>query len=126
MSKHTNMSSEPTVSSEASVILDDWEEVYNSTDERHGQSREYYNQPGTFYQTYGNGGGKNGWGGYWVREGGTAVWEVAGNEFKYLENHILEYQPQKEMEGQVAQCRVFVPEGDKFPGPVDVDHSAVG
>ena len=118
------MSSEPTVSSEASVILDDWEEVYNSTDERHGQSREYYNQPGTFYQTYGNGGGKNGWGGYWVREGGTAVWEVAGDEFKYLENHILEYQPWRE--GRGGHCRVFVPEGDKFPGPVDVDHSAVG
>jgi len=84
-----------------------WEEVYNSTDERHGESREYLKQPGTFYQTYGNGGGKNGWGGYWVRHGGTAVWEVAGEEFKYLEGYSLEYQHQNWMKGKTARCRTI-------------------
>ena len=96
-------------SSVSSVPADDWEEVYNSTDEREGEPREHCGQPGTFFQTYGNGGGENGWGGYWVRDDTTAVWTVAGQVFKYLDNYVLEYQPQKQMEGQVAKCRVFVP-----------------
>ena len=104
MSNTMNMNPESCAESEPEI---EWDEVYNSTDERQGEPREYMNQSGTFYQTYGNGGGENGWGGYWVREG--RVWKVAGQEFKYLENHVLEYEPQKSMEGKVAQCRVFVP-----------------
>jgi hypothetical protein len=88
---------------------DEWEEVYNSTDERQGEPREHCGQPGTFYQTYGNGGGENGWGGYWVRKDTTAVWTVAGQVFKYLDNYILEYKPCDSMAGKVAKCRVYVP-----------------
>ena len=72
-----------------------WEDVYNSADDRYGEPRSYCdqpgNQPGTFYQTYGGGGGPGGWGGYWVREGGYAVWEVQGSKFTYLNNKSLEY-----------------------------------
>jgi len=113
MSKHTNMSSQSSVFPESSVPADkweEWEEVYNSTDERQGEPREHSGQPGTFYQTYGNGGGENGWGGYWVRKDTTAVWTVAGQVFKYLDNYILEYKPKDRMRGNfVARCRVYVP-----------------
>ena len=71
-----------------------WEEIYNSTedmpDNMPGVSREYSGQPGTFYQTYGNGGGPGGSGGYWVREGGRAVWMVEGNKFSFIAGAILE------------------------------------
>jgi len=67
-----------------------WEQIYNYTDDVSGEPRSYCDQPGTFYQTYGNGGGPGGWGGYWVREGGQAVWEVEGSTFTYLKGKILE------------------------------------
>ena len=82
-----------------------WEEVYNSSDWRNGTSRTYCDQPGTFYQTYGNGGGPGGWGGYWVRQGGRAVWEVAGSEFTYLEGSQLEVRPQDSYRGVCAAVR---------------------
>lgn len=82
---------------------DDWQMVYNGN----GRPREYCNQPGTFYQTYGNGGGKNGWGGYWVREDGEAVWEVAGQEFMYLPGCALEFQSENEMTGRIAAVRII-------------------
>jgi len=82
-----------------------WEEVYNSSDRRNGTSRTYCGQPGTFYQTYGNGGGPGGSGGYWVRQGGRAVWEVAGSEFTYLEGSQLEVRPQDSYRGVCAAVR---------------------
>jgi hypothetical protein len=82
-----------------------WEEVYNSSDKRNGTSRTYCDQPGTFYQTYGNGGGPGGWGGYWVRQGGRAVWEVAGSKFTYLEGCQLEVRPQDSFRGVCAAVR---------------------
>jgi hypothetical protein len=91
---------------------DDWDEVYNSTDERngvpreHGEPREKWGQPGTFYQTYGNGGGEGGWGGYWMREGGDAVWSVAGDKFTYKDGWTLLVRPQDSMRGQVAAVRL--------------------
>ena len=121
MSNASNMNSENTITSEPSVVLpskwdegdDGWHEVYNSTDKRQGEFREYSKQPGTFYQTYGNGGGEGGWGGYWVRQGGLAVWAVAGDVFTYLDNHVLEYRPQDSMAGEPAMCRVFIPDADE-------------
>jgi hypothetical protein len=64
-----------------------WKYVYNGSNEKPGEYREYLGQPGTFYQTYGNDG-------YWQREGVTAVWKVKGNKFKYLNNKSIEYQSQ--------------------------------
>lgn len=81
---------------------EDEEQVYNGN----GEPREYSNQPGTFYQTYGNGGGKNGWGGYWVRDGSQAVWEVAGQEFTYLEDKSLEFSPGDEMKGVIPTVKI--------------------
>lgn len=81
---------------------DGWETVYNGN----GTRRMYCEQPGTFYQTYGNGGGKNGWGGYWVREDGEAVWEVAGEEFTYLNGCYVDFQTENEMTGRIAMIRI--------------------
>lgn len=67
-----------------------WEEIYNKTGDMPGEPRDYSGQPGTFYQTYGNGGGPGGSGGYWVREGGRAVWMVKGNNFSFIAGAILE------------------------------------
>jgi len=72
-----------------------------------GEPRSYCDQPGTFYQTYGNGGGAGGWGGYWVREGGQAVWKVEGSEFTYLNAKILEYRHQDSMRGIPAAVRLL-------------------
>jgi hypothetical protein len=77
------------------VELVDMDEIYNSSNDKPGVPREYAGQPGTFYQTYGNGGGKNGWGGYWVRDGGKAVWNVEGQEFTYMNNHWLHVKDSK-------------------------------
>jgi hypothetical protein len=91
-----------------------WEEVYNSTDIMNGVAREYCGQPGKFYQTYGNGGGKNGSGGYWVRDGSAGVWSVAGDTFTYLKDATVEYRNQRSMSGVCAAIRVDVnpPEAD--------------
>ena len=85
---------------------DEFEEVYNSTDSRNGFPRLYKEQPGTYYQTYGNGGGPGGSGGYWVREGGDAVWRIEGDKFTYLDNRKLLVRPQNSMIGQVAGVRL--------------------
>ena len=83
------------------LIDNDYEEIYNSIGRKAGEFRykptrtdnkilnEHVCEPGTFYQTYGNGGGPGGWGGYWVRDGGEAVWQVEGNEFTYLDGKKL-------------------------------------
>ena len=86
---------------------DDWEEVYNSTDQRNGEPRLYSEEPGTFYQTYGNGGGEGGHGGYWVQEGGGDLWSVAGDEFTYHPTWKLLVRPQNSLKGQVAGVRVI-------------------
>ena len=89
------------------ITDDEWQEVYNSTDHSQGQYRGYNGEPGTFYQTYGNGGGPNGWGGYWVRDNCSAVWEVNGNKFKYLDGCSLKIQPQQEMKGIICAVRLI-------------------
>ena len=71
-------------------IENDYETVYNSCDNNAGTQRDYCEQPGTFYQTYGGGGGPGGWGGYWVREGENAVWMVEGSKFTYLDGKSLD------------------------------------
>jgi hypothetical protein len=86
----------------------EWEEVYNSTDIMKGEAREYCGQPGKFYQTYGNGGGKNGSGGYWIRDGSAGVWSVAGERFRYLKDATVEYRNQRSMAGICAAIRVNV------------------
>ena len=85
---------------------DEFEEVYNSTDSRNGEPLTHLQQPGTFYQTYGGGGRPGGSGGYWVREGGDAVWKMDGYEFTYLENKKLLVRIQNSMIGQVAGVRL--------------------
>jgi len=98
----------------------EWEEVYNSTDIMKGEAREYCEQPGKFYQTYGNGGGKNGSGGYWIRDGSAGVWSVAGETFTYLKDATVEYRNQRSMSGICAAIRVNV---DVNPPEADGDGS---
>jgi hypothetical protein len=69
---------------------EEWEEIYNSTGGMPGEPREHEWEPGTFYQTYGGGGGPGGAGGYWVRTGGNAVLKVKGNDFQLICGAILE------------------------------------
>ena len=83
---------------------DNWEEIYNATDERTGVPHEYCKQPGTFYQTYGNGGGPGGSGGFWVRDDCTAVWQVCGDAFHYLDGMTLLVRPRQSIKGQAATC----------------------
>lgn len=71
------------------MMDNDYEEIYNGVGRCPGVDREYMGQPGIFYQTYGNGGGPGGWGGYWIREGGEAVWQVEGEVFTYLDGKTL-------------------------------------
>lgn len=71
------------------MIDNEYEEIYNGEGRTAGEAREYYGQPGRFYQTYGNGGGPGGWGGYWIRDGGTAVWNVEGEVFTYMPDKTL-------------------------------------
>jgi hypothetical protein len=72
-------------------INDDWlidngyDEIYNGNGER----RFYKGSPGLFYQTYGNGGGPGGWGGYWIQDCNQAVWQVEGEVFTLLEGKSL-------------------------------------
>jgi hypothetical protein len=83
---------------------DGWETVYNGN----GTRRMYKNQPGTFYQTYGNGGGKNGWGGYWVPEDDDAyrVWAVAGQEFTCLDGCHPDFDTQDVLTGRIPRIRI--------------------
>ena len=69
---------------------EEWEEIYNSTGDMPGVPLEKWWQEGTYYQTYGNGGGPGGSGGYWVRTGGNAVWKVEGHDFHHISGAILE------------------------------------
>jgi len=87
---------------------DDWEEVYNSTDrELPGAPRRYEGQPGTFYQTYGNGGGEGGHGGYWMPDLDLAdVWSVAGDKFTFKQGWTLLLRPQDSMRGIVSAVRL--------------------
>lgn len=73
---------------------DDAEEIYNSTELMTGMTtagvfRQFLDNPGMFYQTYGNGGGPGGWGGYWKLFDCDDVWEVEGNIFTYLDNKTI-------------------------------------
>lgn len=73
---------------------DDWmvqsgyEEIYNGEGRSAGELRFYKGNPGRFYQTYGNGGGPGGWGGYWKRRDHVnkeiTVWKVEGEVFTLL------------------------------------------
>jgi len=86
-----------------------WEEVYNG-----GQPREnprLSGQEGIFYQTYGNGGGAGGWGGYWAMRVSNGqhmpgVYEVCGHEFNMLEGVGLEFRPEDSLRGVVAAVRL--------------------
>jgi len=77
---------------------------------------------GIFYQTYGNGGGPGGWGGYWVMGSKlqppfAGVWEVAGDKFTPLDGCRLQYRSEDERVGQTAALRI-VP-GREANGVVD-------
>jgi len=86
-----------------------WEEVYNG-----GQPREnprLSGQEGIFYQTYGNGGGTGGWGGYWAMRVSNGqhmpiVYEVCGHKFNMLEGVTLEFRPEDSFRGVVAAVRL--------------------
>ena len=71
------------------MIENDYEEIYNGEGNSAGELRFYNGDPGRFYQTYGNGGGPGGWGGYWIRDGDKAVWQVEGQVFTLLEGKSL-------------------------------------
>lgn len=62
----------------------EYEEIYNSEGRTPGEVREHDGKPGRFYQTYGNGGGPGGWGGYWIQDGRKKVWKVEGEVFTEL------------------------------------------
>jgi hypothetical protein len=96
-----------------------WEEVYNASNQTKGnplggQPRENPRLPGQegiFYQTYGNGGGAGGWGGYWAMRvsNGQHVgcpYEVASEEFKLLEGVGLEFRPEDSFRRVVAAVRI--------------------
>ena len=98
---------------------DGWEEVYNAGNQTKGnplgverrKNPLLPGQEGIFYQTYGNGGGAGGWGGYWAMPG--AVWEtpgvyqVAGEEFTLLDGVVLEFRPENCWTGRVAAVRIL-------------------
>jgi len=96
-----------------------WEEVYNAGHKTKGnplggQQRENPRLPGQegiFYQTYGNGGGPGGSGGYWAMRvsNGQHVgcpYEVKGSEFTLLEGVALEFRPEDSFRGVVAAVRI--------------------
>jgi hypothetical protein len=97
-----------------------WEEVYNAGHQTAGnplggERREHPRLPGEeagiFYQTYGNGGGAGGSGGYWAMRVSSGqhmpgVYEVAGEEFKLLEGVALEFRPQDSFRGVPAAVRI--------------------
>lgn len=96
---------------------DDWQEVYNN-----GEPRMMGETDGIFYQTYGNGGGPGGWGGYWVMGSKlqppfAGVWVVEGDKFTPLDGCRLQYRSEDERVGQTAALRI-VP-GTAANGVVD-------
>jgi hypothetical protein len=95
---------------------DVWEEVFNG-DALPGIPYEHAGYPGRFYQTYGNGGGPGGSGGYWVKQGGE-VWKVEGTTFTYGNNYEIEVRPKNEAKGITGAVRVFRSDDD---GGLDSD-----
>ena len=85
---------------------DEWEEVYNG-DDLPGVPYEHAGLPGRFYQTYGNGGGPGGSGGYWVRQGGQEVWKVEGTILSFVDGYRIEVRPKVEAEGVPAKVYVY-------------------
>lgn len=87
-----------------------WEEVYNG-----GKTigfgmleTNHIWDNGTYYQTYGNGGGKGGQGGYWVmKDRNDVVYEVAGRSMTIMKDVCLEFRPENQMIGQVAAVRLL-------------------
>jgi hypothetical protein len=96
-----------------------WEYVYNAGNQTKGNPlgvvrREnplLPGQEGIFYQTYGNGGGAGGSGGYWAMPGASwetpGVYQVAGEEFTLLEGVELEFRPEHSWTGVVAAVRIL-------------------
>ena len=68
------------------MIDNDYEEIYNGEGRTAGEVRYCKGSRGHFYQTYGNGGGPGGWGGYWIQDGTRSVWKVEGEVFTLLKN----------------------------------------
>jgi hypothetical protein len=68
------------------MIDNEYEEIYNGEGRVAGERRYDRGSPGWFYQTYGNGGGPGGWGGYWIQDCNKSVWKVEGEVFTLLEN----------------------------------------
>lgn len=66
------------------MVESDYEEIYNGEGRVAGELRFYKGAPGRFYQTYGNGGGPGGWGGYWIQNANKSVWKVEGEVFTLL------------------------------------------
>jgi len=96
-----------------------WETVYNTGHQTKGnplgvKRREnplLPGQEGIFYQTYGNGGGAGGSGGYWAMPGASwetpGVYQVAGEEFTLLEGVELEFRPEHYWTGTEAAVRIL-------------------
>jgi hypothetical protein len=99
---------------------DGWEEVYNTGNKTKGnplgvtvrENPRLSGEYGVFYQTYGNGGGPGGWGGYWAMRVSSGqhmpgVYEVAGEEFKLLDGVALEFRPEDSFRGVPAAVRLL-------------------
>jgi len=97
-----------------------WETVYNAGNQTKGnplggERREnplLPGQEGIFYQTYGNGGGAGGSGGYWAMRVSSGqhmpgVYQVAGEEFTLLEGVELEFRPEHSWTGVEAAVRIL-------------------
>lgn len=87
---------------------DGWNEVFNKNLHTNlaGEPREYEGCFGTFYQTYGRGrGAANGCGGYWVKEGGSPVYDVSGSEFNQVPGKLV-VRLANESAGEVAAVRL--------------------
>jgi len=97
-----------------------WETVYNAGNQTKGnplggerrENPRLPGQEGIFYQTYGNGGGAGGWGGYWAMRVSSGqhmpgVYEVAGQEFTLLEGVQLEFRPEHCWTGVEAAVRIL-------------------
>jgi hypothetical protein len=97
-----------------------WETVYNAGHQTKGnplggerrENPRLPGQEGIFYQTYGNGGGAGGSGGYWAMRVSSGqhmpgVYEVAGQEFTLLEGVQLEFRPEHYWTGTEAAVRIL-------------------
>jgi hypothetical protein len=97
-----------------------WETVYNAGNQTKGnplggerrENPRLPGQEGIFYQTYGNGGGAGGSGGYWAMRVSSGqhmpgVYQVAGEEFTLLEGVELEFRPEHCWTGTEAAVRIL-------------------